>query len=179
MLTDIRGVISRAKSKAKHFVSDEFSIGKKFSGFTIGRGGPLLARIYNKSLEITKSSKTWFKDIWLENGWNEVKDVWRVEFQKRRRVLKEFSISNIDDLQEKEKGLWAYLTECWLVLKKPSADNVSRWSLTPKWQLVQSAGDINITASPLVREAVKQGNTQRLLDQAVGIMMSGRCFIWS
>jgi len=43
--------------------------GSKFTGFSIGRGQPLLARIYDKSREIKQSGKIWFEQIWHDNGW--------------------------------------------------------------------------------------------------------------
>ncbi len=50
-------VVTRARGKVNHFVNDEYYNGSEFSGFTIGRGDPLLARIYNKTLEVKKISK--------------------------------------------------------------------------------------------------------------------------
>ena len=67
----------------------------------------MLARIYNKTIEIPKSGKIWFKDIWKENGWNGEKTVWRIEFQLKRGVLKELQIDLVEDLFEKEDELWA------------------------------------------------------------------------
>ncbi|MGD8191847.1 replication initiation factor [Brevibacillus ginsengisoli] len=168
---DSKGVITRARKKEDCFVSGEYSRGRKFSGFRVGIGGPLLARIYNKTLEIQKSGKDWFKQIWRDHGWKDDKDVWRVEFQLRREVLKEFSINTIEELLAKESGLWAYLTQEWLTIRQPSKDNVSRWKLKRKWRIIQQA-DLDYEASPLTRELVKQGNMKQLLDQGAGILLS-------
>jgi hypothetical protein len=81
--SDIKCVVSKAMKKGNVFVPKEFFYGREFSGFTIGSGGPLSARIYNKSLEIKRSGKTWFLQIWQDNNWDESKPVWRVEFQLR------------------------------------------------------------------------------------------------
>ncbi len=168
---DTKGVITRARKKEDCFVSGEHTNGRRFSGFRVGIGGPLLARIYNKTMEIQKSGKDWFKQIWREHGWNEEKDVWRVEFQLRREVLKEFSINTIEDLLEKEEGLWAYLTHEWFTIRQPSRDNVSRWKIKRKWNVIQKAG-MDYEASPLTRELVKQGSLKQLLDQGRGILLS-------
>lgn len=168
---DTKGVITRARKKEDFFVSGEYTNGRKFSGFRVGIGGPLLARIYNKTMEIQKSGKDWFKQIWRDHGWNEDKDVWRTEFQLRREVLKEFAIHTIDDLLEKESGLWAYLTQEWFTIRQPSQDNVSRWKIKKKWKVIQKAG-MEYEASPLTREMVKQANFQQLLDQGRGILLS-------
>ena len=53
-------VVTRARGKVNHFVNDEYYNGSEFSGFTIGRGDPLLARIYNKTLEVKKSQNCGF-----------------------------------------------------------------------------------------------------------------------
>lgn len=168
---DSKGVVKRARRQIEHFVNGEYKEGRIFSGFTIGGGGPILARIYNKSLEIKKSQKLWFQDIWRENGWIETKDVWRVEFQIRREALKEFFIHFVNDLFQHEDQLWAYLTREWLSIKQPTKDNVSRWKLKRKWKIVQTAG-MNYTPSPLIRDRVKQANLKQLLDQAAGLMLS-------
>ncbi|MED4782697.1 replication initiation factor [Brevibacillus choshinensis] len=168
---DSKGVTTRARKKEECFVSGEYTNGRKFSGFRVGIGGPLLARIYNKTMEIQKSGKDWFKQIWREHGWNEDKDVWRVEFQLRREVLKEFSIHTIEELLEKENNLWAYLTHEWLTIRQQSSDNVSRWKIKRKWTAIQKA-DMKYEASPLIREKVKQGSLEQLLNQGRGILLS-------
>ncbi|WP_411503395.1 replication initiation factor [Brevibacillus centrosporus] len=168
---DIKGVVTLARKRQKYFVDGEYAIGREFSGFTIGKGSPLQARVYNKSIEIPTSGKAWFKEIWLANNWCEDKEVWRVEFQMMRNVLKEFSINTVEDLIKKESTLWAYLTQQWLTIRQPSPDKVYRWKLKKKWKTIQEAGnDYNTT--PLVREKVLQGSIQSLLDQGAGILLS-------
>lgn len=168
---DVKGVVTRAKGKTEHFVNEEYTYGRKFSGFTIGRGKPMLARIYNKTLEVKKSGKTWFHQIWRDNNWDETKDVWRVEYQIRREALKELGIATFESFIEKQNELWAYLTKEWLTLRNPSKDNISRWKLKRKWKLIQEAKN-DYVAEPLIRETIKQGNLMRLLDQAAGLLMS-------
>lgn len=169
--SDANDIVARARCKTEHFVNEEYTEGRVFSGLTIGRGDPLLARIYNKTLEIKKSGKTWFKDIWIENGWIENKDVWRVEFQLRRAVLKELGIFNIDNFLNKQNELWSYLTENWLSLRTINNQNVSRSKVKRKWRIVQKA-DFDYQPNPLIRNKIKLGNLQCLLDQAAGLMMS-------
>ncbi|GAB1532579.1 MULTISPECIES: replication initiation factor [Brevibacillus] len=168
---DIKGVVTLARKRQKYFVDSEHAIGRAFSGFTIGKGSPLQARVYNKSIEIPTSGKAWFKEIWLANNWSEDKEVWRVEFQILRNVLKEFGINTVEDLLKAESRLWSYLTQQWLTIRQPSPDKVYRWKLKKKWQTIQEAGnDYNTT--PLVREKVLQGSIQSLLDQGAGILLS-------
>jgi hypothetical protein len=163
--------VTRASSKSEFFVNQEFTTGRQFSGFQIGRGDPMLARIYNKSLEIMKSGKTWFHEIWSKYDRDTSKDVWRIEFQLRRKVLKELGISSYEQFVTKQKELWSYLTVDWLSIRQPCKDNISRWKLKSKWELVQKA-ELDYVASPLIREVIKEGNLKQLLDQAAGLMMS-------
>lgn len=170
--SDVENVSTRARGKSNHFVTNEYFSGKKFSGFTVGSGDPLLLRIYNKTLEVRTSQKTWFHDIWENANWNKQKDVWRVEFQIRRKGLKEFGISSIDDFFIMENNLWAYLTGKWITLRKPSTDsNASRWPIDPRWIRIQKS-EMNQLFSPAIRKRVKVGNTPQLLDQVSGLLLS-------
>jgi len=168
---DVKNVVTRAKCKTEHFVNEEYIEGLVFSGLTVGRGNPLLARIYNKSLEINKSGKVWFHQIWLEHDWDKNNEVWRVEFQIRRPALKELGITSCEDFLQKQNELWSYLTENWLSLRSRTDQNVTRMKVKRKWRLVQQAG-MDYQPSPLIRKKIKEGNIQRLLDQAAGLMMS-------
>ncbi|MHB1419388.1 MAG: replication initiation factor [Bacillota bacterium] len=164
--------VTRAQSKSKCFVVDEeHQNGRCFTGFNIGRGQPILCRIYDKTREIKKSGKAFFNQLWEEKGWDGIKAVWRTEFQLRRKVQKELKINRVEDLFDKEDELWAYMTGKWLMLKIKSGDNVSRWTEKRKWEKIRNAGIVG-EVSPLVRESVKQGDIRRLLDQASGCLIS-------
>lgn len=168
---DLDRIVTRARGKTNHFVNDEFYNGVVFSGFTIGRGN-LMARIYDKTLEVKKSQKVWFYDLWKEYSWNQQTTVWRVEFQIRRKCLSEFGISTIEDFLTKENNIWSYLTNQWLTLKIPSSDkNKTRWPIDPRWTIVQNA-DLNQTYLPAIRKKVKLGNTEQLLNQIAGLLIT-------
>jgi hypothetical protein len=132
----------------------------------------LLARVYNKTLEVKKSHKVWFFDLWKEHLWDESKPVWRVEFQIRRKCLKEFGVNSIEDFILKENNIWSYLTSKWLTLKIPASDkNKTRWPLDRRWIVIQNA-DLNQLFSPAIRQKVKVGNTEQLLNQIAGLLIS-------
>lgn len=88
----------------------------EFTGWAIGQGGPISARLYDKTIEIKKSGKDYLKEIWLEDGWNGADHVWRMEFQLLRAPLVELGIKSIAGLKGNVAGLWQYLTEDWLRL---------------------------------------------------------------
>ena len=106
--------ITRAKT------IDRYSVHRQFTGFSIGGGGALSARLYNKTLEIEHSGKTFFFDVWRRYGWKPGETVWRLEFQFRRAVLKELGVFAFTDLLEKLGGLWGYATRAWLRLADPA-----------------------------------------------------------
>lgn len=91
---------------------------------------PIQLRVYNKSKEIQLKGKEWFLDVW---DTEDREHVWRVEFQLRRTVLKEFGINSLADLKSKLCGLWKYLTEKWFSLRLHDNDNTSRRSFHPWW----------------------------------------------
>src|SRR4030065_1288019 len=90
--------------------------GNTFTGWSIGQGGVISARLYDKTVEIEKSGKDYFKDIWAKAGWKEGKRVWRLEFQLRREFLGQMSIKRFADFVEASNDVWKYCTNDWLRL---------------------------------------------------------------
>lgn len=175
-IEDREKFVTRARKTDIHYTEEEVQIdsehyiGHVFSGFVIGRGSPLSCRIYNKTLE-AKNSKKWFFDIWKEYGYNSLNDVWRVEFQCRRKVLKELQINTYEDIKEKIKQIWAYYTQKWLVLKEKTNNNISRCPISEKWLLIQKCGG-EYMPSPSVREKIRSGNLEKLFCQCKGLFTS-------
>lgn len=105
-----------------------------YSGCSFGLGGDLSCRLYNKTLEIKKSKKTFLHGPWNEAGWLGEKTVWRLEFQLRRSVLKELRIETPVDLAHNLEGIWKYAMTSWLRLTIPDSDsNQTRWADHPLW----------------------------------------------
>lgn len=120
---------------------------------------PLSCTIYNKTLELRKSLKLWFEDIWKQHGWDGSSEVWRVEYRWRRESLHDIAqegvfhgIEDISDLDPSLlSSLWSYAAghtqgggdgwpDGWLRYAVPSGDsNIARWPVHPAWQVVQSA----------------------------------------
>ncbi|PHR51577.1 hypothetical protein [Cycloclasticus sp.] len=125
--------------------------GQTFTGFSFGLGGDISARLYNKTEEIKKSKKDYLKPLWKENGWDEQQDVWRLEFQFKRKVLSEHQITSVDDLLTRLGSLWIYATTQWLKLTIPSLtdDTKSRWPMHPLWvELVEADWGPYLNAQP-------------------------------
>lgn len=108
----------------------------RFSGISIGPGGGVSVRLYDKTLEIrTKQAGYHAYEIWQRSGWEGGEPVWRLEAQLRRQVLKELGIETLDKALQNLGGAWRYVTEDWLRLCEPNPEdaNRSRWPVCPLW----------------------------------------------
>ncbi|MFZ2170991.1 MAG: hypothetical protein WAW61_15310, partial [Methylococcaceae bacterium] len=83
-----------------------YSLRRHFSGWSIGMGGVMGARLYNKTLELEKSKKDYLKPLWKMAGWDEESPVWRLEFQYKREALKELGVLEMEHLIQHYGGLW-------------------------------------------------------------------------
>lgn len=131
--------VTRANLMAKYF---DCRLDDPFTGWVIGMGGDLHARLYEKVVEIkTKSRKTWLFSLWQVNGWQGDEKVWRMEFQVEKQLLKQLQIFSLSNLLEIQAALWRYLTNDWLRLTIPSlTDNKrDRWPNHPLWDDIANA----------------------------------------
>lgn len=123
-----------------HFVSAATKDSKHREGgeiqtLTFGRDEVVL-RLYDKVAEIDQQShKTWFYALW--DGICE--DVWRIEWQVRKALLRSFGIRTLEDLMERQDDVLRHLATEHTSLRCPNEDsNRSRWPLHPLWQDLQS-----------------------------------------
>jgi hypothetical protein len=126
---DINQIVTRGKKSKADYEN------KTLSGFTVGRGA-VMARIYNKSLEIKESGKDWFHQLWKID---ESLPVWRTEVQFRREFFNDYGINTFQELIDSRQSLWNYATTKWLSMREPGNDNPSRRPFTEFWQVVQRA----------------------------------------
>lgn len=145
----------------------------ELTGWSIGQGGDLSARLYDKICEIfDKSHKAHWFDLWLANGYEWADPVWRLEFQFRRPVLLELGTPTLLDVLEKQAGLWAYAMD-WLSLRLPTADsNRSRWPVASTWAAL--AG-VDWGSPPLVLKRQRShgvGAFDRQSRQLLGLLTS-------
>ena len=91
---------------------------REISGIDFGsrKSGNIFARIYNKTLEIKKSRKSWFNDIWEENKLNSG-NITNIEFELNRNFFRNAligecgKIDSCEQLFDNLKSLWKYCTE--------------------------------------------------------------------
>jgi hypothetical protein len=163
---EVTAAIAEALKKQKRHVQLH-QRGRRFTGFTFG-GGQLLARLYNKSVELLKSGKAWFVPLWEKAGYRgEVLDghVWRLEFQLRREPLRTADVmlgDNGDTVELKawadvKRGLnelWGYLTGKWLTVRLPRTGN-ERVRLHPAWKSIKAAQFVDAPRGELYRHQAK------------------------
>ncbi len=107
---------------------------------------PIQLRIYNKGLEVKQGGiKLWFLELWKRESTD---DIWRIEYQIRRPALKQFAIDTLDDLHDKQAGLWHYLTSKWFTLRLPDNDKAERKTVHPFWSVVQDCFNPSDTETP-------------------------------
>lgn len=136
----LEGINDHAWVSRAHLIN-RYSNKRNFSGWVIGSGGAISARLYDKTLEIKKSKKDYLKDIWKSEGWDEEQTVWRLEFQFRREVLKQLNILSVPDLLSNLKNLWEYAMHNWLRLTVPNLkdETQTRWPNHPLWDILSNA----------------------------------------
>jgi len=131
--------VSRAHDRASHIQR------KVFTGFQFGRGD-IAARLYCKSIEIERSQKGWFRDVWAQSpGYDPARPVWRLEFQLRRPAIAGMELEGTggtldtwEDVLGSAGGLWRYLSREWLALKHRTKR--SRQNFHPAWDGLASQG---------------------------------------
>ncbi|MBN4075434.1 MAG: hypothetical protein COA71_11880 [SAR86 cluster bacterium] len=127
--------ITRARGISRHSVS------KRFSGFSIGLGGKLSARLYDKTLEMQSKPRPYLAMVWGASGWDGEQVIWRLEFQFRRNVLKELNTPTCDLLEDHLAGLWNYATCHWLrlAISNDTDTNPTRWPTAHVWEILRTA----------------------------------------
>jgi hypothetical protein len=156
--------VTRAADTAPYFHH------KILTGIRIGKGF-ITARLYDKPLEIQQQSrKEWMYDIWGIKEIPEGKKIIRIEFQLRRKILKECGLGTAKDLFQRVAGAWAYCTKEWLKFQdRPGLHHTQRKTL--KWyEEIQDGFNGVQGAEPLVREKAVSMDKKRLMQQANGLI---------
>lgn len=107
---------------------------RKTQTFMFGKGDVVL-RVYDKIAEIIQQSgKVWLFQLWG----GIVENVWRVEWQVRKDLLRRFGIRTFTDLRDLQGDALRYLATEHDTLRLPNGDsNRSRWPIHPLWLDIQ------------------------------------------
>lgn len=136
----------------------------------------IIARIYDKSKEIEKSRKQWFRDIWIKNNMN-FERIINIEFELNRNFLKDLvidtdNIETVEDLFNNLKPIWKYCTSNWLVMIPKNTNRVERAPVKPIWKKVQKAFNSHSGEGMVSRNKQKQWKLENLLPSAFGYIIS-------
>ncbi|OIQ95297.1 replication initiation factor [mine drainage metagenome] len=136
---------------------NQYAVKGEFSGWSIGMGSTMAARLYNKTLEILTSKKQYLEPLWKQAGWDGIKPIWRLEFEFKRDILVQFDVQAFNTALANLNGLWNYATTEWLKLTIPSEGdtNRSRWAIHPLWAYLASI-DFETSGGVLSREFTAQ-----------------------
>jgi len=163
-LEDMTKFVTSAGSRNIRLVKKD-----EVSGIRFGNGS-IVARVYDKTREIKKHKKDYMYEVW--DGVEKGETVWRVEFQLRRKMLKECSIESFDDFVDKSGSIWKYLTEEWLSMREFDNENTTRRSTTGFWENVQSVRSFKGKVSGKVRETRRKASIAHLIKVIKGCITS-------
>jgi hypothetical protein len=154
---------------------DSYSEGGVFTGWVVGRGGVISARLYYKLLQAAKIGSDYLLTLWTQGGWKPPEHVWRLEFQLRREILTQHGLTKLDAVLGNLNGLWSYATTEWLKLTIPNPDDQtrSRWPIHPLWGYL-SAVDWETDGGPLTRRFTnaRVPGDDKLFSMALSVLVS-------
>jgi hypothetical protein len=162
---DLDRFVCRARYRAAHHN------GLDLTGFSFGRG-VIVARLYDKTAELTKSGKDWMHAVWQAGGYDPSSSVWRLECQLRREALRELQLPTLPDLERRLASLWRYLLAHWLRLTVPvRSDRPERWPTDPVWQIL-SQPDFCSVGEEVVRLRKLGADLDRIVCGLLGYLSS-------
>lgn len=165
----------------------------RVTGFTVGQGGALSMRLYDKRAELRLPQSEHKREleytIWSRAGWVEPKpedddaertpdeqrdredaqNVSRLEFQARGEALDEMDLRDPRKLSGMIDRVWAYCVRKWVRLVLPDErTRLSRCPVDPRWLEAQAVVFFH-RATPITRLRRRGAAT---LAQAIGGMLS-------
>lgn len=143
------------------------------SGFDFGtrKSHTIVARIYDKTLDIERTGAEWWLKVWGDRYQPDI-PVHRVEFEFARQALAEFDLTTPEETLKARADLWAYATEQWLTHRTPIADTTkARWPISPQWAQIQHPTLRHHPAGvERLRAAKRAGSIRKLLPAITGYL---------
>lgn len=156
---------------------EHYFYNRKLNGFTFGSFNDLniMCRIYDKSLEIKTSGKTWFNEIWTSQDMD-IENVWNVEFQVGRKFFREHNIETVNDFIVHMRGIWEYLTKDWITYINLDNSRKERCTTKDEWLEIQKTYQTYCNYVPIKREKQLNKDADNLIPLLVGVLTSyGAC----
>ena len=108
-------------------------------------GGAIMLRVYDKHEEVTRGNDLCKYQLMLAR-WGDDFDpsqgASRVEFEMKRKALKQFSVNSLEEWKAQRAGIVEYLTSSWFRVTdgKPDKENKnqSRATVLAAWQTIQA-----------------------------------------
>lgn len=158
--------------------------GRLLTGLTFGkRGGPVYARLYDKTREA--DAEALIRERWqnaLGGPLSADARVWRIEFELRPEFLRTLAdqdgehipIDPRELLADHLDGIWHHLTANWLVLRDArSSKRIARCAVQPWWQRLSTARTLGrVDGAPPELQRKRRGNAdpEPLLRQLAGLL---------
>jgi hypothetical protein len=124
-------------------------------GVAAGRSNRLRASVYDKTKEIKRSGKEWFRDVWAQDpAYDPERPVWRTEFMYGREFLHKHRIETVEDLRAQQDALWRYGL-AWFSWREQQAGDLAhpqRWPVIAAWAALAGSRPAS-AALPVVRLA--------------------------
>ncbi len=119
------------------------------TGFRFGKSS-VVVRLYDKSVEIGVSGKTWFKLVWAKSPlYREGEPVWRLEVQCPRAWLKDvrddgsIKLETVEEVLREASAIWRTVLERKIRLTTGDATRVARSSTHPAWKALTETIEID------------------------------------
>lgn len=168
-----------------HFVTratrrDMHEESEALTGFEFGRraGKTVMARLYDKTLDVKKKGTDWWPRVWGDT-YDASRPVLRVEFEFGRQGLKQLGVDTAAEALDRAPQLWRYATDAWLSHRVPSPDSTkSRWPVSPQWQQLSAASFAeHAVGLERIQEGKRRGSLRRLMPGLVGYTASAGAWL--
>jgi hypothetical protein len=161
--------LGRFVTRANH--RDVKTVGRRFTGFVFGRGGGMMARLYDKDAQMAEAGLTWMQAYW--RGRVDGEPVWRLEFELRRGLLGRLEVREPEAVLELVPALWQRCTGEWLTLRMPCGQEDGwRWPVDPAWAEAGGLlGEVQ-AGRELVWRAAEEADEERVLAVLQGSLTS-------
>jgi hypothetical protein len=179
-LGDLGGIVKRAdtldvwnddgKKYEEEGISYRLAKGDKLGTVAAGRSNRLRASVYDKTKELKKSGKDWFRDVWAQaDAYCDDLPVWRVEFQYGRELLHKYRIETLEDLRLHQDQLFRYGLAwfSWRERQASDLEHPQRWPRIPAWVALNDSRPVS-AALPAARVAAPQ--LKQLAQMADGVL---------
>jgi hypothetical protein len=167
-LADLGGIVKRADSLdvwdadgqkyEEEGLRYRLAKGERLGTVAAGRSNRVRMSIYDKTVELKKSGKEWFRDVWAQNpSYNPDLPVWRVEPQYGREFLHKYRVETLADLRAHQDALFRYAL-AWFSWRERQATDLAhpqRWPLIPAWVALEKSRPVS-EALPPARVAAPQ-----------------------